>query len=161
MIMTKDDIEEDVETTMAHFLAGLNNEIADRVDLQQYGDLEEMVHIAIRVEMQLQGRGTTRYVSKTYSNSNSTRKRDGKSDFKGGNKGAYNITKGKAELVSKEKSKIKEPKGRNRDIKCQKCQGVGHISKECPNKRTMTLRYGEVVTDEEEGNNESNEDEMP
>ena len=50
MIMTKDDIEEDVETTMAHFLVGLNKEIADRVDLQLYGDLEEMVYIAIKVE---------------------------------------------------------------------------------------------------------------
>ena len=80
MIMTRADIEEDVETTMAHFLASLNNEIADRVDLQQYGDLEEMVHIAVKVEKQLQGRGTARYVSKPYFNSNSTWKRDGKSD---------------------------------------------------------------------------------
>ena len=120
-----------------------------------------MVHIAVKVEKQLQGRGIARYISKPYSNSNSTWKRDGKSDFKGGNKGAYDVAKGKAESVSKERSKIEEPKGRNRDIKCWKCQGVGHISKECPNKRTMTLRHGEVVTDEEEGNNESDEDEMP
>ena len=155
MIMTRADIEEDVETTMARFLAGLNKEIADRVDLQQYGDLEEMVHIAVKVEKQLQGRGTARYVSKPYFNSNSTWKRDGKSDFKGGNKGAYDVAKGKAESTSKDKSKIEEPKGRNRDIKCWKCQGVGHISKECPNRRTMTLRHGEVVTDEEEDSNES------
>ena len=33
MIMTRADIEEDIETTMAYFLAGLNKEIADRVDL--------------------------------------------------------------------------------------------------------------------------------
>ena len=34
MIMTRANIEEDVETTMTRFLAGLNKEIADRVDLQ-------------------------------------------------------------------------------------------------------------------------------
>ena len=34
MIMTRAGIEEDMETTMAHFLAGLNKEIVDRVDLQ-------------------------------------------------------------------------------------------------------------------------------
>ena len=101
MIMTRADIEEDVETTMARFLAGLNKEIADRVDLQQYGDLEEMVHIAVKVEKQLQGRGTARYVSKPYFNSNSTWKRDGKNDFKGENKGTYDIARGKVESTSK------------------------------------------------------------
>ena len=55
--------------------------------------------------------------------------------------------KGRVDSVSKEKSKSKETEGRNRDIKCWKCQGVGHISKECPNKKTMIIRNGEVVTD--------------
>ena len=120
-----------------------------------------MVHIVVKVEKQLQGRGTARYVSKPYFNSNSTWKRDGKSDFKGGNKGTYDVAKGKAESTSKEKSKIEEPKGRNRDIKCWKCQGVGHISKECPNKRIMTVRNGEIMTDDKADTNESDEDEMP
>ena len=40
MIMTRADLEEDVDTTIARFLAGLNKKIANRVDLQQYGDLE-------------------------------------------------------------------------------------------------------------------------
>ena len=34
MIMTRADIEKDMEITQACFLAGLNKEIADRVDLQ-------------------------------------------------------------------------------------------------------------------------------
>ena len=54
-----------------------------------------------------------------------------------------------------------EQKSRNRDIQCWKCRGVGYISRECPNKRTMVLRDGEIVTDDEGGDNESEEDDMP
>ena len=75
--MNRADLEEDEETIMARFLAGLNKEIADRVDLQPYVDLDEMVHLAIKIEKQLQGRGAIRYVSKPYSNSNSNWKEDG------------------------------------------------------------------------------------
>ena len=39
---------------------------------------------------------------------------------------------------------------RNRDIKCFKCRGIGHISTNCPNKRTMVMRGGEIMTDSEE-----------
>ena len=72
------------------------------------------------------------------------------SDFKSGGKVIYDVAKGRVDSVSKEKSKTKESKVRNRDIKCWKCQGVGHISKECPNKKTIIIRNSEVVTDEEE-----------
>ena len=161
MLMTRADIDEDVEITMARFLAGLNKDIQDQVDLHKYEDLEEMVHMAIKIEKQLQGRGATRYNSKPYSTSNSNWKKDGKSDYRGGNKVAHEIVKGKAESVSKDKNKADEPKGRNRDIKCWKCQGVGHVSKDCPNKRTMTIRNGEIVTDEEESDHASDKDEMP
>ena len=75
MIMTRADIDEDVEITMALFLAGLNKDIQDRVDLHKYEDLEEMVHMAIKIERQLQGRGATRYNSKPYSTSNSNWKK--------------------------------------------------------------------------------------
>ena len=39
---------------------------------------------------------------------------------------------------------------RNRDIKCFKCHGIGHISSNCPNKRTMVMREGEIVMDNED-----------
>ena len=54
-----------------------------------------------------------------------------------------------------------EQKSRNKDIQCWKGRGVGHISRECPNKRTMVLRDGEIVTDDEGGDNESEDDDMP
>ena len=42
--------EEDREATMARFLNGLNRDIANVVELQHYVELEDMVHMAIKVE---------------------------------------------------------------------------------------------------------------
>ena len=42
-------IEEDHETTMARFLQGLNGEIANVVELQHYVEVEDMVHMAIKI----------------------------------------------------------------------------------------------------------------
>ena len=50
------------------------------------------------------------------------------------------------------KGTIETSSARNRDIKCFKCQGRGHIASQCPNKRTMLVRAdGEYETEEEEG----------
>jgi hypothetical protein len=40
---------EDRETTMARFLDGLNKDIADVVELQHCVELEDMVHMAMKV----------------------------------------------------------------------------------------------------------------
>ncbi|KAK8503583.1 hypothetical protein V6N12_036756 [Hibiscus sabdariffa] len=52
MAIMRANIVEDREATMAQFLAGLNIEIANIVELQHYVDLEDMVHLAIKVEKQ-------------------------------------------------------------------------------------------------------------
>ena len=48
--MIRANVEEDREATMAQFLNGLNREIADKVELQHYAEIEEMVHKAIKIE---------------------------------------------------------------------------------------------------------------
>ena len=58
--MMRANVEEDREATMARFLAGLNREIANQVDLHHYVEIEEMLHMAIKVEQQLKRRGTTK-----------------------------------------------------------------------------------------------------
>ena len=42
-------LEEDVEITMARFLAGMNTEIANEVELHHYMEMEDLVHKAIQV----------------------------------------------------------------------------------------------------------------
>ena len=51
-------VEEDREATMARFLNGLNQDIANVVELQHYVELEDIVHMAIKVERQLKRKGT-------------------------------------------------------------------------------------------------------
>ena len=42
---------------MARFVNGLNHEIVDVLELQHYVELEDMVHMAIKVERQLKRKG--------------------------------------------------------------------------------------------------------
>ena len=48
--MIRANVEEDREATMARFLNGLNLEIADKVELQHYVEIEEIFHKAIKIE---------------------------------------------------------------------------------------------------------------
>jgi hypothetical protein len=52
--MIRANVVEDREATMARFLNGLNRDIANVVELQHYVELEDMVHMATKVEIQLQ-----------------------------------------------------------------------------------------------------------
>ena len=155
--MVRANVYEDREATMARFLQGLNRDIANIVELQHYVEVEEMVHMAMKVERQLKRRGT---MSRYGSNSGSTSswkstwgKKDEKTPFKPKAEG----TKPKEGGSSHDKGKSEKSQKRNRDIKCFKCLGRGHISSQCPNKRVMILREdGDVETE-----GESDDDEMP
>ena len=50
-------VEEDKEATMARSLNGLNRDLANVVELQHYVKLEDMVHMAIKVERWLKRKG--------------------------------------------------------------------------------------------------------
>lgn len=64
--MIRADVEEDRKATMARFLAGLNCEIANIVELQHYMEIVDMVHMVIKIEKQLKKKGSVQ----GYSNSN-------------------------------------------------------------------------------------------
>lgn len=51
--MIRINVEEDHEATITRSLSGLNIEMANVIELQHYIELEDMVHMAIRVERQL------------------------------------------------------------------------------------------------------------
>ncbi|KAH9657974.1 hypothetical protein KPL70_023299 [Citrus sinensis] len=52
IIMIRANIEEEREATMARFLHGLNQDIVNVVDLKHYVELEDMVHMAMKVELE-------------------------------------------------------------------------------------------------------------
>ena len=53
MALVRANIEEETEDTMAHFLSGLNPDIRDVVELQEYVELDDLLHKEVRVEYQL------------------------------------------------------------------------------------------------------------
>ena len=48
---------------------------------------------------------------------------------------------------------------KHRDIRCLKCQGRKHYANECPNRRNMLIKGGEIVSESE--NEEEDSEEMP
>ncbi|KAL4387363.1 hypothetical protein GQ457_09G018060 [Hibiscus cannabinus] len=155
MAIMRANIVEDREATMARFLAGLNTEIANVVELQHYVELEDMVHMAIKVENQQRrktvNRGNT--PSKPFSNS-----------FNAPNN--FRKPAPQAPVQIRERAESSKPKppvadvGRGKqpmhqehssDILCFKCLGRGHIASQCPNRRTMLLLdSGEIESESEE-----------
>ena len=71
-------------------------------------------------------------------------------------------SKPKVETKNKKEDIVVVNKGRpetqqcNRDIKCFKGHDLGHFSTHCPNKRTMMMPKGEIMT-----NSEEEEESMP
>jgi hypothetical protein len=110
-----------------------------------------MVHKAMKVEMQLKRKGASRYTSVS---STPWKPKWDKND-QVVVKGKAEPPKGKDERTSKNKPKVDVQPSRNRDIKCFKCLGSGHIMSQCPNKRMMIMRDNEeVMTDSEDDSDE-------
>jgi hypothetical protein len=144
--MIRANVEEDREATMARFLSGLNRDIANIIELQHYVEVEDMVHMAIKVERQLKRKGTARYTSV----SNTTWKSKWDKNDPAEAKRKTEPPMGKDEGTSN-KPKVESQPSWNRDIKCFKCLGSGHIASQCPNRRVMIMRdNGEVMTESED-----------
>jgi len=58
LVMIQSNIKEDMEATMARFINGLNHVISHIMELHHYVELEEMVHIDVKVENHLKKKGT-------------------------------------------------------------------------------------------------------
>ena len=136
---------------MARFLAGLNRQIQNVVKLQHYVELENMVHMAIKIENQVKRRDNTNTRSEPSPISSTWKSNQWRKEEKPPN------TKPKTELKQEGTSQGYQGKPdsfttRNRDIMCFKCQGSGHITSQCPNKRVMVMRdNGDIETDNELG----------
>ncbi|XP_048630844.1 uncharacterized protein LOC125604595 [Brassica napus] len=134
ILMIKAAVEEASEATMARFQAGLNRDIQDRLEMQEYEDIYELLHKAILIEQQLKRKSSTKG---SYGNNyKAPTTKDDKS-----------FVKPKEEHEDKGKA----PAARSRDVKCFKCHGFGHYANECTNKKAMILLdSGEVISEEEE-----------
>ena len=143
--LTKIDMHDSEESKIARFVSGLRREIQDVVELYEYSTLDILVHLAIKVESQL--------LKKTNLKNNHN---DGfyKSSRKDKNKISSktfpsNFSKETTSnhRVSKPSTSTPKSPTKTSNQKCFKCLGYGHITANCPSKRTMMVKRGVVVSD--------------
>jgi len=136
------DMHESEESKMARFVSGLRRDIQDVVELYE-SSLENLVHLAIKVESQLlkktsfQKSHNDGFYHSSWKNKNKT-----SSNFPSNFKDSTYKTRDSKPSPSNPKSPTKTS---NR--KCFKCLGYGHIASNCPSKRNMMVHEGVFVSD--------------
>ena len=140
MALIRANINEEREATMARFLHGLNSDIGDVMELQNYVELKELVHQTIKVEQQLKRKCTMKRGS---SNFYQTGWKDKSKKEIATSSNASATTPQRTQNKSNEAPK----KTRSSDIKCFKCLRRGHIASECPTKRNMLVKDGEIISE--------------
>ncbi|RDX69781.1 hypothetical protein CR513_51060, partial [Mucuna pruriens] len=137
--MTRANVKEDREVTMARFIGGLKKEITDVVKLQHYMEIEDLLHKAIKVERKLKSKSSSIFASSS------------SPSWRSNWKNSTVVTNPKEDVVAKYSNALSKGKidtntsYRSHNIKCFRCQGVGHIVSQCPNKRVMViLDNGEI-----------------
>ena len=152
MLLIRTRTRESDEAKMARFLHGLNDEISDFVEMFPYDTLQDVVHQAIRVEKKNMRNGRTRaFQGRTTTRSWQRTQQPYGSQFEGApprhphastasspticnHDKRPSATAGVSSTPPPEKSSTCSS-----DIECHKCKGRGHISSECPSKRTMII----------------------
>ncbi|RDX79496.1 hypothetical protein CR513_40071, partial [Mucuna pruriens] len=122
IVMIRANVEEDREETMTRFIGGLKKGIVDVVELQHYMETKDLLHKAIQVKRKFKSKSSSKFA---LSSSSSWR-----SNWKNNKV----VTNPKEDMKAKysnspPKDKIDTNTSyRSGDIKCFRCQGVGHIA---------------------------------
>jgi hypothetical protein len=104
-------------------------------------ELEDMVHMATKVERQLR-KGHVRPTLNSGSSSSWKPNLNRKGTVRPRSFVPFRTEtpKAKVDVPTSAKGKYETQPKRTRDVKCFRCQGHGYYASECPNKRIMTIR---------------------
>jgi len=131
-LLLKCDLREDDSQTMVRFLSGLNENIAHVVELHPYSTLDELSSLAHKVEQQ---RKTT---GKDLTPKPNPRPIPTQQPPYFNPRSQTAPTPRNAPPTVQDSSTKETPHTKGK-IRCFRCQGLGHIASECPNKRVVTL----------------------
>ena len=128
------------DAAMARFRGGLNREIQDILDYKEYNDMTTLFEYACKAEREVQGRR-----SKTYTNPFAGRSPSSSSTPSTPAHSTPSITP--REKTTKLAAPSTKPtpgaassSGCTRDVRCFRCQGFGHMIRDCPNTRALIIR---------------------
>jgi hypothetical protein len=137
-------VVEDPEDQMVRFYGGLRQEIQDIIDYKEYHSIQRLFHLSMLAEKELQGRQQRRSstlalakassssgIRTSTSSSTSGTRSTAPSSSQGHDNNKSLVPSGVAAKPATTTSSI----GHSSDIKCHRCQGLGHIQRDCPSKR--------------------------
>ncbi|XP_071704974.1 uncharacterized protein [Rutidosis leptorrhynchoides] len=111
------DVQEEEEQTIARFLTALNTNIAEIVSLQTYWTYSDVCQLVVKIEKQQRGKSKTPFFR---SNTPSVSK-------------VNSTTPEKA----KSEQRLTGSTSNTRVPKCVNCQGFGHLSRDCPDRKVV------------------------
>ena len=157
-LMIKCDIQEPEEQTIVRYLGGLDPRYSNVVELQSYASFDDVCVLAHKVEQQKKARPTFKPSNPRPPNRNQT---FNKGSFQPPPKPQNPFPLNPQKTIAPQKAPAPpfhpnpNPMANRRWFKCQ---GLGHIASECPNRKVITLAEWTTVKEdfeEEEHENES------
>ena len=124
------------------------------VELYEYSSLEKLVHLAIKAESQLSKKISSKnshnddYYQSSWKNKNKVSSKTFASNFV--KESTYHPRDSKPCTITPKSSTKTSSK------KCFKCLGFGHIAVDCPTKRTIMVKGGQVVSEYSDQSSRSN-----
>jgi hypothetical protein len=122
-------VVEDPEDQMVRFYGGLRREIQDIVDYKEYHSIQRLFHLSMLAEKALHDRQQRR--SSTFAPRQPPA--PAKASSSSGVRASTSSTVPSG--VAAKPATATSSTGRSSDIKCHRCQGLGHIQRDCPSKR--------------------------
>jgi hypothetical protein len=128
-VMLRCGVVEDPEDQMVRFYGGLRQEIQNIVDYKEYHSIQRLFHLSMLAEKELQGRQQRR--------SNTFAPRQPPVPAKTSSSSGVRMSTSAAvpSGVAAKPATTTSSTGRSSEIKCHRCQGLGHIQRDCPSKR--------------------------